>query len=48
MPRKGTSLKLEYKTQKELYDVSDIYACDCETSQCAFQNETVPRVSFVD
>lgn len=48
MPRKGTSLKLEYKTQKEPYIVFDMNMCDCEPSQSAFKNETVLRVSFVD
>lgn len=50
MPRKGTSLKLEYKTttKKELFIVFELYMCDSESSQSAFRNETVLRVSFVD
>ncbi len=49
MPRKGTLLKLQYKTQKELYMVSDMYVCANKSSQSIFKNVRVLRVvSFVD
>lgn len=41
MPGKGTPLKLEYETQKELIIVFELYTCDDKSSRSAFQNKTV-------